>query len=103
MAHFLYVMSAGESGRSERIFAWVRHDMATATVALTFDRRRRERRNRAENVTAERRQGDRRRHNVDEELAHVGWARVQIEQAPKAGWSATPCPSAKSWSPAADS
>ena len=103
MTRFLYVMSTGESVRSERVFACVRHDMATATVVVTFDRRRGDRRNHAENVPAERRQGDRRRHSVDEELARVGWARVQIEQPPNVGWSATGRPPPQGSAPAAES
>ena len=57
----------------------MKRDMATATVPLTFDRGRDERRNRGEIVAAERREGDRRRHGVGEDFSRFGWARVQIE------------------------
>lgn len=79
MIRFLYIVSREESTQSDQIFAWLRRDMASATVELTFDRRCGERRNRAETVTAERRQDDRRGHSVEDELARVGWARVHIE------------------------
>jgi len=65
--------------QSAQIFAWLKRDMATATVPLTFDRGRDERRNRGEIVAAERREGDRRRHGVGEDFSRFGWARVQIE------------------------
>ena len=56
--------------------------MATATVELTFDRRRSERRRRAESVEAERRQGDRRRHHVEAELAPKPEVRSALSRRP---------------------
>ena len=79
MIRFLYIVSPEDTGQSEQIFAWLKRDMATATVLLTFDRRHGERRNRVETVPADRRQADRRRRNVEQELARVGWARVRLE------------------------
>ena len=79
MARFLYIVSREESTQYEQLYEWLRRDMATATVELTIDRRRRERRKRAESVEAERRQGERRRHHVEDEIARVGWARVLVE------------------------
>jgi hypothetical protein len=79
MARCLYIVSRGTPGRSEQVFALVKQDMATSTVALTLDRRRQERRRETADVPVERRRGDRRRHSVDEEIARVGWARVEIE------------------------
>jgi len=57
----------------------MRLDMGTGSVELTFDRRRRERRRQAEEVDVERRRQDRRQHHVEEDLARVGWARVEME------------------------
>jgi hypothetical protein len=79
MARCLYIVSRGSPGRSARVFDLVRKDMATSTVALTLDRRHQERRAQAADVPVERRKGDRRRHCVDDEIARVGWARVEIE------------------------
>ncbi len=79
MARFLYIASREGPAQYEQLFAWLRRDMATATVELTFDRRRGERRASVEAVDAERRVGDRRQHHVEDELARVGWARVQVE------------------------
>jgi hypothetical protein len=79
MMRFLYIVSPEDTGQSEQIFAWLKRDMATATVLLTFDRRRGERRNRLETVPAERRRADRRRRDVQQELDRVGWARVRLE------------------------
>ena len=79
MKRFLYIVAGEDSGQFEQIFAWLSGDMAMATVELMFDRRRGERRNRAETVTAERRNEDRRRKNIEVELTRVGWARVRIE------------------------
>ena len=76
---FLYIVSPEDTGQSEQIFAWLKRDMATATVLLTFDRRHGERRNRVDPVPADRRQADRRRRDVQQELARVGWARVRLE------------------------
>ena len=80
LARFLYIVAREEPAHYEQLYVWLRRDMADATVELTFDRRHDERRTRAWTVEAERRQGDRRRHHVEEELARVGWARVRIEQ-----------------------
>ena len=79
MTRFLYIVSRDEPAQYEQLYEWLRRDMANATVELTFDRRRGERRTRAETTEVDRRQGDRRRHHVEEELARVGWARVQID------------------------
>jgi len=79
MARFLYIVSRETSAQYEQLYEWLRRDMETVTVELTIDRRRRERRSRAGSVDTERRQGDRRQHHVDDELARVGWARVQVE------------------------
>ena len=79
MTRFLYIVSRDEPAQYEQLYEWLRRDMASATVELTFDRRRGERRCRAEAVEGERRQGERRRYQVDEEFARVGWARVQVE------------------------
>ena len=79
MTRFLYIVSRDEPAQYEQLYEWLRRDMANATVELTFDRRRGERRRRAEAVEGERRQGERRRYQVDEEFARVGWARVQVE------------------------
>jgi len=79
MMRFLYIVAGEDSGQFEQIFAWLSRDMATATVELMYDRRRGERRNRAETVTAERRNEDRRRKNIELELTRVGWARVRID------------------------
>jgi len=79
MIRFLYIVSPEDTGQSEQIFAWLKRDMATATVLLTFDRRHGERRNRVDAVPADRRQADRRRRDVQQELDRVGWARVRLE------------------------
>jgi hypothetical protein len=84
MARCLYIVSRRVSGRSGQVFAIVKEEMASAAVALTLDRRRRERRCRFMDVAVERRHGERRRHDVGKELQRVGWARVDIEQAPDA-------------------
>ncbi len=81
MTRFLYVVARGKSARSGQLYEQLRHDMAIGPVELTFDRRRGQRRHRGETVEAQRRQDDRRRHHVEDELARVGWARVQIEDA----------------------
>jgi hypothetical protein len=82
MACSLYIVSRRASGRSGQVYALMKDEMASAAVALTLDRRRRERRCRAENVAIERRRGDRRRHDVNAELKRVGWARVEIAPVP---------------------
>ena len=79
MMRFLYIVSPEDTGQSEQIFAWLKRDMATATVLLTFDRRHGERRNGVDAVPADRRQADRRRRDVQQELDRVGWARVRLE------------------------
>jgi len=77
MVRVLYIVSRDKP----ELYEQLRRDMEMATVELSFDRRRGERRQRAEIMGGERRAADRRQHHVDDELARLGWARVQIESA----------------------
>ncbi len=81
MVRVLYIVSRDKPELYEVLYQQLRRDMEMATVELTFDRRRGKRRQRAETMGVERRVADRRQHDVDDELARLGWARVQIESA----------------------
>ena len=80
VVRFLYIVSREQPELYEQLYGQLRRDLETATVELTFDRRRAERRTRAENAGVERRLGDRRhQHHIEDELARSGWVRVQVE------------------------
>ena len=78
MARYLYIVSSEAS--YDQLYEEIRRDMGIGSVEVTLNRRRTVRRQRAESQgERERRRTDRRRHHVDDELARVGWARVQVE------------------------
>ena len=79
MARFLYVVSSEASSQSDEVYEYLRRDLELATVELTYDRRRGERRQQAGEARSERRLGERRRLDLDRDLAESGWARVQTE------------------------
>src|SRR6266545_3102461 len=63
MSRFLYILGRDAPVLQAELYEQLRCDMATGPVELLFDRRREERR----------------QHHIEEEIARVGWARVQIE------------------------
>ena len=79
MSRFLYILGREAPVLQAELYEQLRCDMATGPVELLFDRRRNERRRRTEAVDAERRREERRQRHIEEEIARVGWARVQIE------------------------
>jgi hypothetical protein len=75
LARVLYIVSR----ENPALYNHLRTTLETATVEVTFDRRARQRRQRAEAPAVERRRAERRRWDIDEKLRTVGWAEVQIE------------------------
>ena len=79
MPRILYIATRRKSAQLRDLFASMRDDMASAAVELVVDRRYQDRRARSDDVSAERRQADRRKYREAPELAQNGWARLPLE------------------------
>jgi hypothetical protein len=79
MTRFLYIVAKDQPELYQQLYEHLTRDLEIATVELAFDRRHAERRQQAESGKVERWQGPRRQHDIGEELALHGWARVQTE------------------------
>ncbi len=75
MTRVLLVVSRQEPG----LYDHLRRTLETATVEVVFDRRRGERRQRSETPEVDLRRGNRRQHDINEDLRRLGWAQVWIE------------------------
>lgn len=73
MGRLLVIVARGESAR----YAYLKHVFASDTVEIIVDRRHAVRRREDSPPAVDRRRGDRRHRNVDQDLRTLGWALVR--------------------------